>query len=41
MTGEPDPHLAIQAVGIFAIPFSTVNPFFVNTDVMYLEVSTS
>ncbi len=28
MTGLPEPQVAIQAVGIPEIPFSTVNPFF-------------
>ena len=26
MTGLPEPHVAIQAVGISATPFSTLNP---------------
>jgi hypothetical protein len=41
MTGFPDPHVATQAVGMFATPRLTVKPFFSRTAVRYFEVSTS
>ena len=38
MTGLPDPKLAIHAVGIPAMPFSTLKPFFSSRSVTYREV---
>src|SRR5215207_8525810 len=41
MTGLPDPHVAIHAVGMPATPRSTLKPFFSRIPVRYLDVSTS
>src|SRR5260221_12147689 len=41
MTGLPLPQRAIQAVGMPAMPFSTLNPFLARMVVIYLDVSTS
>ncbi len=41
MTGLPEPHVAMKAVGIPAIPAWTVNPFFFRMSMMYRLVSVS
>ncbi|MNL50799.1 hypothetical protein D3C87_1738430 [compost metagenome] len=41
ITGFPEPHLAVQAVGMPAMPCSIVKPFFFKMSVRYLEVSNS
>ena len=41
ITGFPEPHFAIHAVGIPAVPRSTAKPFCSRIPVRYLEVSTS
>jgi hypothetical protein len=40
-TGLPDPQVAMKAVGIPAMPSSTVNPFFFRTSIRYRFVSNS
>ncbi len=41
MTGFPEPQVATKAVGIPAVPRSTVKPFFSSNPVRYFDVSNS
>ena len=41
ITGLPEPHVAMNAVGMPAMPSWTVNPFFFSTSIRYRLVSIS